>query len=32
MRKKIERGNEMPQLVKTVRGVGYAFAGQVTCR
>jgi len=32
LRKKIERGNERPQLVKTVRGVGYAFAGQVTCR
>jgi DNA-binding response OmpR family regulator len=30
LRKKIERGNECPQLVKTVRGVGYAFAGQVT--
>lgn len=30
LRKKIERGNESPQLVKTVRGVGYAFAGQVT--
>jgi len=29
LRKKIERGNECPQLVKTVRGVGYAFAGQV---
>lgn len=32
LRKKIERGNESPQLVKTVRGVGYAFAGQVTYR
>jgi len=32
LRRKIERGNESPQLVKTVRGVGYAFAGQVTCR
>lgn len=30
LRKKIERGNESPQLVKTVRGVGYAFAGQVS--
>ena len=30
LRKKIERGNESPQLVKTVRGVGYAFAGKVT--
>jgi DNA-binding response OmpR family regulator len=29
LRKKIERGSEVPQLVKTVRGVGYAFAGQV---
>jgi DNA-binding response OmpR family regulator len=29
LRKKIERGSETPQLVKTVRGVGYAFAGQV---
>ena len=29
LRKKIERGSESPQLVKTVRGVGYAFAGQV---
>jgi len=29
LRKKIERGNESPQLVKTVRGVGYAFAGKV---
>lgn len=28
LRKKIERG-ECPQLVKTVRGVGYVFAGQV---
>jgi len=30
LRKKIERGSESPQLVKTVRGVGYAFAGQVS--
>ncbi|MGI9404099.1 MAG: response regulator [Hyphomicrobium sp.] len=30
LRKKIEGGNESPQLVKTVRGVGYAFAGNVT--
>jgi DNA-binding response OmpR family regulator len=29
LRKKIERGSDSPQLVKTVRGVGYAFAGQV---
>ena len=29
LRKKVERGNETPQLVKTVRGVGYVFAGQV---
>ena len=29
LRKKIERGGESPQLFKTVRGVGYAFAGQV---
>jgi len=29
LRKKIERGGESPHLVKTVRGVGYAFAGQV---
>jgi DNA-binding response OmpR family regulator len=29
LRKKIEPGNEHPQLVKTVRGVGYVFAGQV---
>ena len=28
LRKKIERG-EVPQFVKTVRGVGYAFAAQV---
>jgi DNA-binding response OmpR family regulator len=28
LRKKIERG-ECPQLVKTVRGVGYVFAGEV---
>jgi two-component system OmpR family response regulator len=28
LRKKIERG-EYPQLVKTVRGVGYVFAGEV---
>jgi DNA-binding response OmpR family regulator len=28
LRKKIERG-ETPQLVKTVRGVGYVFSGQV---
>ena len=32
LRKKIERGSECPQLVKTVRGVGYAFAGQVSRR
>ncbi len=30
LRKKIERGSEVPQLVKTVRGVGYVFAGNVT--
>ena len=29
LRKKIEPGSEHPQLVKTVRGVGYVFAGQV---
>ena len=29
LRKKVEHGNETPQLVKTVRGVGYVFAGQV---
>jgi DNA-binding response OmpR family regulator len=29
LRKKIEPGNERPQLVKTVRGVGYVFAGTV---
>jgi DNA-binding response OmpR family regulator len=29
LRKKIEPGNEHPQLVKTVRGIGYVFAGQV---
>ena len=29
LRKKIERGSENPQLIKTVRGVGYAFAGEV---
>ena len=29
LRKKIEPDNERPQLVKTVRGVGYAFAGSV---
>ena len=29
LRKKIEHSNETPQLVKTVRGVGYVFAGQV---
>lgn len=29
LRKKVERGNETPQLVKTVRGIGYVFAGQV---
>jgi DNA-binding response OmpR family regulator len=29
LRRKIEPGNEHPQLVKTVRGVGYVFAGQV---
>lgn len=29
LRKKVERGNETPQLVKTVRGVGYVFAGEV---
>jgi DNA-binding response OmpR family regulator len=28
LRKKIERG-EVPQLVKTVRSVGYVFAAQV---
>ena len=30
LRKKIEPESERPQLVKTVRGVGYAFAGMVT--
>lgn len=29
LRKKIEPENERPQLVKTVRGVGYVFAGNV---
>ncbi len=29
LRKKIEPENETPQLVKTVRGIGYAFAGAV---
>ncbi len=29
LRKKIEPENETPQLVKTVRGVGYTFAGAV---
>jgi DNA-binding response OmpR family regulator len=29
LRKKIEPESERPQLVKTVRGVGYAFAGAV---
>lgn len=29
LRKKIEPENERPQLVKTVRGVGYVFAGTV---
>lgn len=29
LRKKIEPTNEHPQLVKTVRGIGYVFAGQV---
>jgi len=29
LRKKIERGSELPQIVKTVRGVGYVFAPQV---
>lgn len=29
LRKKIEPDNERPQLVKTVRGVGYAFTGTV---
>jgi DNA-binding response OmpR family regulator len=28
LRKKVERG-EVPQLIKTVRGVGYVFAGEV---
>lgn len=32
LRKKIERGSEVPQLVKTVRGVGYVFAGKVDRR
>jgi DNA-binding response OmpR family regulator len=27
LRKKIEPEREVPQLVKTVRGVGYVFAG-----
>ena len=30
LRKKIERDSDAPQLVKTVRGVGYVFAGAVT--
>jgi len=29
LRKKIEPENERPQLIKTVRGIGYAFAGSV---
>ena len=29
LRKKIEPGSERPTLIKTVRGVGYAFAGNV---
>lgn len=29
LRKKLEPANEHPQLVKTVRGIGYVFAGQV---
>jgi DNA-binding response OmpR family regulator len=29
LRKKLEPDNERPQLVKTVRGVGYVFAGSV---
>jgi DNA-binding response OmpR family regulator len=30
LRRKIEPENETPKLIKTVRGVGYAFAGSVT--
>jgi two-component system, OmpR family, response regulator len=30
LRKKIEPGVDPPQLIKTVRGVGYSFAGEVT--
>jgi DNA-binding response OmpR family regulator len=29
LRKKIEPHSERPMLIKTVRGVGYAFAGTV---
>jgi DNA-binding response OmpR family regulator len=29
LRKKLEPDNERPQLVKTVRGIGYVFAGNV---
>jgi DNA-binding response OmpR family regulator len=29
LRKKIEADPEQPKLIKTVRGVGYAFAGEV---
>jgi DNA-binding response OmpR family regulator len=29
LRKKLEPDSERPMLVKTVRGVGYAFAGAV---
>jgi len=29
LRKKIEPGSERPALIKTIRGVGYAFAGSV---
>ena len=29
LRRKIEPENEMPKLIKTVRGVGYVFAGEV---
>ena len=29
LRRKIEPGNERPRLLKTVRGVGYAFGGTV---
>ncbi len=30
LRKKIERDGDAPQLIKTVRGVGYVFTGPVS--